>query len=378
MVRFGRLAVLLTALLACALPATADAQKKKKKTDWQPTIVQVIEKQTGIAPGDFTTVDAECPGDFSVMGGSYVIGGASLLAHAAAASPIPAENLYRVTVSNPVTNPFATIPPRDASVTVVAQCTASGTPVVAQGRFKSPKAVDTDDLYYLKRYGNGLPSTVFDRTKQVGGIENGDVQKHDTNCNRGGSSVFGGGYLIDGSFWAHTASSAVLSKTNDYSATIVTPPSNPSLGVFRATAVLRVTVLCTRDGRPMVFNDGPIPASASAKPKKKKKKMRGTVKIVQSKRGGITSGSVVTVGAKCPSGYSVFGGSYIIGGNSVLTHPTAAAVGSKANKFSVTVVNPPVNINAGIPRTTAEVIAVANCTRSGTPIVVDGPFSQGR
>jgi hypothetical protein len=375
MVRYGRLAILLAALLACALPAPAVAAKKKK-TDWQPTIVQVIEEKAGIAPGDFTTVDAECPGDFSVMGGSYVIGGASLLAHAAAASPIPAQNLYRVTVSNPVTNPFATIPPRDASVTVVAQCTASGTPVVAEGRFKSPKAVDPDDLYHLKRYGNGLPSTVFDRTKQVGGIENGDVQKHDVNCNRGGSSVFGGGYTIDGSFWAHTAGSAVLSKTNDYSATIVTPPSNPSLGVFRATALLRVNVLCARDGRPMVFNDGPIPASAAAKPKKKKKKMRGTVKIVQKRKGGISSGNVETVAAKCPSGYSIFGGSYIIGGNSVLTHPTAAAVGSRTNTFSVTVVNPPVNINAGIPRTTAEVIAVANCTRSGTPIVVDGPFSQ--
>jgi hypothetical protein len=307
-----------------------------------------------------------------------VIGGASLMAHAAAAAPIPAKDVYRVTVSNPVTNPFATIPPRDATVTAVAQCAASGTPVVAKGRFKAPAALDTDDLYGVKRRGgSGLPSTVFDRTKQVGGIENGDVQKHDTNCERGGSSVFGGGYLIDGSSWAHTASSAVLSKTNDYSATIVTPPSNPSLGVFRATAVFRVTALCTRDGRPMVFNDGPIPARASAKPKKKPKKMRGTVKIVQKRRGGISSGSVVTVAAKCPSGYSVFGGSYIIGGNSVLTHPTAAAVGSKSNKFSVTVVNPPVNINAGIPRTTAEVIAVANCTRSGTPIVVDGPFSSG-
>ena len=37
-------------------------------------------------------------------------------------------------------------------------------------------------------------------------------------------------------------------------------------------------------------------------------------------------------------------------------------------------VNPPVNINAGIPRTTAEVTAVATCAQRGTPIIVDGPF----
>ena len=167
----------------------------------------------------------------------------------------------------------------------------------------------------------------------------------------------------------------MLSKTNDYSATIVTLPSNPSLGVFRASASLSVSVLCTRDRRPIVFNDGPVPARASAaKPKKKPKKLRGTVKIVQKKLGGVTSGNVKTVFAKCPSGYSVFGGSYLIGGNSVLTHPTAAAVGSKKNTFGVTVVNPPVNINAGIPRTTAEVTAVATCAKRGTPIIVDGPF----
>ena len=88
----------------------------------------------------------------------------------------------------------------------------------------------------------------------------------------------------------------------------------------------------------------------------------------------MTSGSVKTVFAKCPSGYSVFGGSYLIGGQLGAHDPTAAAVGSKKNTFGVTVVNPPVNIDAGIPRTTAEVTAVATCAKRGTPIIVDGPF----
>ncbi len=375
MARSGLLATTALALLSILVPAQALAAKKKK-TDWKPTIVQVMEKKGGIASGTAAIVDAECPGDFSVMGGSYVIGGASLVAHAASAVPLPDENLYRVTVFNPVTNPFATIPPRDATVTVVAQCAASGTPVVADGRFPGPKALDPDDLYGLKRNGGGLPSTVFGRTSQIRDVQNGDVRSLETNCQRGGSSIFGGGYTIGGTAWGHALSAAVLSKSNDYSATLATPPSNPSLGVFKADASLTVTALCTRDARPIVFNDGPTPARASAKPKKKKKpkKLRGTVQIVLKKKGGISSGSVTTVSAKCPSGYSVFGGSLLIGGNSVLTHPTAAVVGSKTNTFSVTVVNPPVNINAGIPRTTAEVTAVANCTRRGTPIIVDGPF----
>ena len=44
--------------------------------------------------------------------------------------------------------------------------------------------------------------------------------------------------------------------------------------------------------------------------------------------------------------------------------------------YGVTVVNPPVNINAGIPKSTASVTVAVNCARNATPIVVDGPFAS--
>ena len=92
--------------------------------------------------------------------------------------------------------------------------------------------------------------------------------------------------------------------------------------------------------------------------------------------GGITSGTLNNAEAKCPRGYSVFGGSYLIGGNSVLAHVTVAAVLSQANAYAATAVNPPVNINTGVPRSTATLTVAANCARNATPIVVNGAFGS--
>jgi hypothetical protein len=70
-------------------------------------------------------------------------------------------------------------------------------------------------------------------------------------------------------------------------------------------------------------------------------------------------------------------GSYLINGNSVLAHASVAAVFSRTNSYGATVVNPPANINTGIPRSTASLTVVANCTKSGKPTVIDGPFGGG-
>jgi hypothetical protein len=355
------------ALAACVVSESASAARPER---WKPTVALVRAHVDGISPGSVAVADAHCPEGYDVLGGSYVIGGGSLFAHAAGAAPFLSKSLYRAIVSNPLVNPFAGVPAADASVTVAASCAESGRPVVVDGPFGAPRSVSN----------GGLAGTVASSVATERGVLNGDVRKVDSPCRSSSYSVFGGGYTIDGSLWAHTASSAVLSKTNDYSATIVTLPSNPSLGVLRAQATLRVASVCSRNGRPLVFNGGVFPArNAGAAAKKKPKrapKQRGTVVLARKSVGGIRSGSVRTVSAKCPSGYSVFGGSHVIGGNSVLTHPTTAAVASRSNSYSVTVVNPPVNINAGIPRTTASLLVAASCARRATPIIVDGPFGS--
>lgn len=74
-----------------------------------------------------------------------------------------------------------------------------------------------------------------------------------------------------------------------------------------------------------------------------------------------------------PKGYSVFSGSYTIS-DSALAHATGAGVLSKQNAYETTVTNPPVNINGGIPKTTASVVVGALCAKSGKAIVIDAPF----
>ena len=58
----------------------------------------------------------------------------------------------------------------------------------------------------------------------------------------------------------------------------------------------------------------------------------------------------------------------------MLAHTTVAAVLSKADAYAATVVNSPVNIDTGVPRTTATLTVAANCARNATPIVVNGAF----
>jgi hypothetical protein len=197
--------------------------------------------------------------------------------------------------------------------------------------------------------------------------------------------VFSGGYTASNALFAQAPISAVLSKIGAYSATVVNPGINPPLGVTEASAVVRVTALCARSGRPIVVNADASPTlahvhtaqAAKTKPKQSRKpgkQLHGTVVLKTASVGAIKAGTIKSADAKCPRGYSVFGGSYLIGGNSVLAHTTVAAVLSKANSYSATVVNPPVNINTGVPRSTATLTVAANCARNATPIVVNGAF----
>jgi hypothetical protein len=274
-----------------------------------------------------------------------------------------------VTLTNPLVNPFAGIPARSASVTVGAICAEIGRPVVIDGPIGAPKS---------SKAGKA-PGTVSTVLAGDDGIDNNTVSTIAAKCHTG-SSIFGGGYVAGGSLWAHTSSAAVLSKDNAYTVNFINPPFNPTLGVLRQHAAIRVLGLCAKNGRPLVFNFGGAAAATPKKkpPKKKPKKKPGaktTVLLVRRAASGIESGSVETLDAKCPAGYSVFGGSEIVG-DSAIAHTTDAGVVSKKNAYEATVVNPPASPNAAIPKSTATLVVGALCAKRGVPIVLNGPIPQ--
>jgi hypothetical protein len=210
-----------------------------------------------------------------------------------------------------------------------------------------------------------------------GTVGNGDVKKIDSTCGSE-ESVFGGGYTFSGAIFADAASAAALSKISAFSATVVNPGVNPALGVRESAASVRVAALCTSDGDEVVLNtNGTGREDARAARPTLPRNNRATVVIRKATVGGIAAGQSRDAAAKCPRGYSVFGGSYLINGNAVLAHASVAAVFSRTNSYGATVVNPPANINTGVPRSTASLTVVANCTKSGKPIVIDGPFGGG-
>ena len=377
-------ALMLVLAIVVAAPATA-AAKQPKPTKWTPTVVTVKETKDGIGPNTVVAVDANCPANYDVIGGSYIIGGDSVLAHAAGAVPFYSQGLYRVIIVNPPTSPF--IRAQDASVTVAATCAAIGTPVVVNGPFPSGSVGNGPGGVTGGPIPSGLPSTVSTGVA-TDTVPNQAVHQVDSVCHSTKDAVFSGGYTLSNALFADAASAAVLSKIGAYSATVVNPGINPALGVTESPATVRVTALCARAGQPIIVNADASGASSDvlvAKTSKTKphktpapaKRLHTTVILKRASVGGITSGTLDSAEAKCPRGYSVFGGSYLIGGNSVLAHATVAAVLSKTNAYVATVVNPPVNINTGVPHSTATLTVAANCARNATPIIVNGAFGSG-
>lgn len=90
------------------------------------------------------------------------------------------------------------------------------------------------------------PSTVKAKVATMDAIDNNSVSALASKCSRG-QSIFGGGYTVGGSPWPHASSSAVLSQDNAFSTELVHLPFNPTLGVLRQQARLRVLSLCAKD-----------------------------------------------------------------------------------------------------------------------------------
>jgi hypothetical protein len=356
--RLGSVALIVGLALIGVTTSTSAAKPRYKAT-----VISISAKKSGIGPGDVAVVDAKCPEGYAVFGGSYVIQN-SVLAHAAGAAPFFKQGLYRAIIVNPSAGAF--ISPQNASVNVNALCGVEGRPLVVDGPYPGSPKEHEPPLF---------AGSVLDHISSAT-VPNGGVKKIDAKCGKD-ASVFGGGYTLDGALFADAAAAAALSKISAFSATVVNPNVNPALGVQESAADVKVAALCSEDGADVVLSTGiyPTPQVSAARPKlRKPPRGRATVIIKTATTGGIQGGEVDDAVAKCPKGYWVFGGSYLINGNSVLAHASVAAPYTGANEYRAEVVNPPPNINTGYPRTTASVTAVAQCAKRAQPIVVDGPF----
>jgi len=129
--------VLASAALGVALVGTVtatDAAPGKKKSSG--TIVLNVGTPVTIEPGNLAEGKAKCPRGYSVIAGSYTIGGESAYAHAVDASIQSKTDSYAVVVVNPPANPVLPGSGRPATLTVGANCAKTGYPVVPVTPYK--------------------------------------------------------------------------------------------------------------------------------------------------------------------------------------------------------------------------------------------------
>jgi hypothetical protein len=81
----------------------------------------------------------------------------------------------------------------------------------------------------------------------------------------------------------------------------------------------------------------------------------------------VSNGGVTLARATCKAGTRVFSGGYASTGQ----HARFTVVGpsSSTNSYLATAFMPPVNINTGVGRETAEIKVIALCAREGEPVV---------
>ena len=129
--------VLASAALGVALAGTVtstDAAPGKKKSSG--TVVLNVGKPVTIEPGNLAEGTAKCPRGYSIIAGSYNIGGESAYAHAADVSIQSRSDSYSVVVVNPPANPVLPGSGRPATLTVAANCAKTGYPIVPVTPYK--------------------------------------------------------------------------------------------------------------------------------------------------------------------------------------------------------------------------------------------------
>jgi hypothetical protein len=123
--------VLASAALGVALAGTVtstDAAPSKKKPNG--TIILSVADTVTVEPGNVVEGKAKCPRGYSVIAGSYSIGGESAYAHAVDSSIQSRTNSYAAIVVNPPALPTLPGSGRTATLLVGANCAKTGYPIV--------------------------------------------------------------------------------------------------------------------------------------------------------------------------------------------------------------------------------------------------------
>jgi hypothetical protein len=131
----------------------------------------------------------------------------------------------------------------------------------------------------------------------------------------------------------------------------------------RHTSTAAVVVAFTALVISLTANAGAFTGTAARAPAKP------TVIVVKATGSNIAPGEGGGKQAKCPSGYSVFSGAYVISG-SQRAIPFVVGPVRKDNAYEVDVSNPPADPLAGLPGEDAQLLVAAMCARTGTPIVM--------
>ena len=112
-----------------------------------------------------------------------------------------------------------------------------------------------------------------------------------------------------------------------------------------------------------------LTANAGASSGKGASSSKPTVVVVKATTSTIAPGDGGGKIAKCPSGYSVFSGSYVISGSNRAIPFVVGAVRAE-NGYEVDIANPPADPLAGLPGEDAQLLVAATCARTGRPIVL--------
>jgi len=129
-----------------------------------------------------------------------------------------------------------------------------------------------------------------------------------------------------------------------------------------STAALIVAVaalVVSLAGNAGAFNSTPGRIAAS----------KPNVVVVKATSSSIAPGEGGGKIARCPSGYSVFSGAYVIDG-SQRAIPFVVGPVRKENAYEVDIANPPADPLAGLPGENASLLVAAICARTGQPIVL--------
>ena len=190
--------------------------------------------------------------------------------------------------------------------------------------------------------------TVVGVKRTVEGIAAGSVVTVAARCPKR-YRILSGGYSVGGTPYAHVSGAAITSKNNSYTAIVVNPPANPSIGQA-GQAEASAVAACARSGVPVIVDGGFPLVKDTAVEAGARAAANDTSDVAVAKAVDLPAGEVATGTAYCPKNFTAISGGYILKGESVFAHGLTTALASSSGSFKAAAVNPPAIPRSGCPR----------------------------